>query len=266
MERYAPVARDLASRDVVSRAMTMEIREGRGCGLHKDHVLLHLDHLDPKVLEQRLRYQLDPSLTWVKKGWIGTHTFKAGAQFQFLRNSQLLGTPGDLVYTDNTNQAMDGGVLARDPNSTERPYGCVEGQPRPLGGSPATPCYQRTLYEPPRSLVRKGWGLGFYVQDTWKPRPWLTLIPGMRIDYGTAENSLGQVVQNLLGFGPRTGEAIRELRAALERRYGKGKLRPDGATDDDFDRILWRSPRMRRVSASTLLPGKSAHGSPSSTT
>jgi succinate dehydrogenase / fumarate reductase flavoprotein subunit len=54
MERYAPHAKDLASRDVVSRAMTIEIREGRGCGPLKDHILLHLEHLDPAVLHQRL--------------------------------------------------------------------------------------------------------------------------------------------------------------------------------------------------------------------
>jgi succinate dehydrogenase / fumarate reductase flavoprotein subunit len=54
MERYAPHAKDLASRDVVSRSMTMEIREGRGVGKDKDHVLLNLSHLDPKVLHERL--------------------------------------------------------------------------------------------------------------------------------------------------------------------------------------------------------------------
>ncbi|NBT38947.1 MAG: succinate dehydrogenase flavoprotein subunit [Alphaproteobacteria bacterium] len=54
MERYAPNAKDLASRDVVSRAMTIEIREGRGVGKLADHVHLHLDHLDPAVLQQRL--------------------------------------------------------------------------------------------------------------------------------------------------------------------------------------------------------------------
>jgi len=54
MERYAPSAKDLASRDVVSRAMTVEIREGRGCGPEKDHILLHLEHIDPKVLHERL--------------------------------------------------------------------------------------------------------------------------------------------------------------------------------------------------------------------
>ena len=54
MERYAPSARDLASRDVVSRAMTVEIREGRGVGPKKDHIYLHLDHLDPVMVHERL--------------------------------------------------------------------------------------------------------------------------------------------------------------------------------------------------------------------
>ena len=54
MERYAPSAKDLASRDVVSRSMAMEIREGRGVGEEKDHIYLHLDHIDPKVLAERL--------------------------------------------------------------------------------------------------------------------------------------------------------------------------------------------------------------------
>jgi succinate dehydrogenase / fumarate reductase flavoprotein subunit len=54
MERYAPNAKDLASRDVVSRAMTIEIREGRGVGEHKDHIFLHLEHLGAEVIHERL--------------------------------------------------------------------------------------------------------------------------------------------------------------------------------------------------------------------
>jgi succinate dehydrogenase / fumarate reductase flavoprotein subunit len=54
MERYAPSAKDLASRDVVSRSMAAEMREGRGVGKDKDHIFLHLDHIDPKVLAERL--------------------------------------------------------------------------------------------------------------------------------------------------------------------------------------------------------------------
>jgi succinate dehydrogenase / fumarate reductase, flavoprotein subunit len=54
MERYAPSAKDLASRDVVSRSMALEMREGRGVGPEKDHIYLHLDHIDAKVLAERL--------------------------------------------------------------------------------------------------------------------------------------------------------------------------------------------------------------------
>lgn len=54
MERYAPSAKDLASRDVVSRSMALEMRDGRGVGANKDYIYLHLDHIDPKVLAERL--------------------------------------------------------------------------------------------------------------------------------------------------------------------------------------------------------------------
>jgi len=66
MERYAPHAKDLASRDVVSRSMAMEIREGRGVGTHKDHIFLHLDHLAPEVLAERL-----PGITETAKTFAG---------------------------------------------------------------------------------------------------------------------------------------------------------------------------------------------------
>ena len=66
MERYAPSAKDLASRDVVSRSMAAEIREGRGVGEHKDHIFLHLDHIDPKVLSERL-----PGITETGKVFAG---------------------------------------------------------------------------------------------------------------------------------------------------------------------------------------------------
>lgn len=66
MERYAPTAKDLASRDVVSRAMTVEIREGRGVGPKKDHIFLHLEHLGAEVLHQRL-----PGITETAKVFSG---------------------------------------------------------------------------------------------------------------------------------------------------------------------------------------------------
>jgi succinate dehydrogenase / fumarate reductase flavoprotein subunit len=71
MERYAPTAKDLASRDVVSRAMTMEIREGRGVGADKDHIMLHLEHLGSDVLWERL-----PGITETAKIFAGVDATK----------------------------------------------------------------------------------------------------------------------------------------------------------------------------------------------
>ena len=71
MERYAPTAKDLASRDVVSRAMTMEIRQGQGVGPEKDHILLHLEHLGAEVLHQRL-----PGITETAKVFAGVDATK----------------------------------------------------------------------------------------------------------------------------------------------------------------------------------------------
>ncbi|SDG10492.1 MULTISPECIES: succinate dehydrogenase flavoprotein subunit [Thalassobaculum] len=71
MERYAPTAKDLASRDVVSRAMTIEINEGRGVGPNSDHIMLHLEHLDPDVLHQRL-----PGISETAKVFAGSDVTK----------------------------------------------------------------------------------------------------------------------------------------------------------------------------------------------
>ena len=72
MERYAPTVKDLAPRDMVSRAMTIEIREGRGVGPKKDHIHLHLDHLDPKILHERL-----PGISETAKVFAGVDVTKA---------------------------------------------------------------------------------------------------------------------------------------------------------------------------------------------
>ncbi|GMR07137.1 MAG: succinate dehydrogenase flavoprotein subunit [Gammaproteobacteria bacterium] len=66
MERYAPRAKDLASRDVVSRSIYLEVKEGRGCGPNKDHVMLKLDHLGPDVIKKRLPGIRDSCLTFLK--------------------------------------------------------------------------------------------------------------------------------------------------------------------------------------------------------
>src|SRR5580693_4763383 len=72
MERYAPTAKDLASRDVVSRSMTIEINEGRGCGPNKDHIMLHLEHIGAALLHERL-----PGISETAKVFAGVDVTKA---------------------------------------------------------------------------------------------------------------------------------------------------------------------------------------------
>src|SRR5215469_11183492 len=72
MERYAPTAKDLASRDVVSRSMTIEINEGRGCGPNKDHIMLHLEHLGGGLLHERL-----PGISETARVFAGVDVTKA---------------------------------------------------------------------------------------------------------------------------------------------------------------------------------------------
>ena len=90
--------------------------------------------------------------------------------------------------------------------------GCNPLQPNPRSGSSATPCARFTQYEPQRAQVRTGYALGLFIQDQWKPTDWLTIVPGLRVDYGTAQNSRGEVTHNLLGFGPRIGASFDLLR------------------------------------------------------
>ena len=83
MERYAPSAKDLASRDVVSRAMTIEIREGRGCGPNKDHIHLHLDHLPADLLALRLPGISETTKIFTGRDVTGTSTGLAYRPLQY---------------------------------------------------------------------------------------------------------------------------------------------------------------------------------------
>ncbi len=105
MERYAPSAKDLASRDVVSRSMTIEIREGRGVGEHKDHIHLHLEHLDPKVLHERL-----PGISESAKIFAGVDVTREPIPILPTVHYNMGGIP--------TN--YHGEVLAGDPNDPEK--------------------------------------------------------------------------------------------------------------------------------------------------
>jgi succinate dehydrogenase / fumarate reductase flavoprotein subunit len=112
MERYAPSVKDLAPRDMVSRAMTIEIREGRGVGPKKDHIFLHLDHLDPKVLHERL-----PGISETAKIFAGVDVTKEPIPVLPTVHYNMGGIPtnffGEVVTVDGDNpDAVVPGLMA----------------------------------------------------------------------------------------------------------------------------------------------------------
>jgi len=120
MARYAPTAKDLASRDVVSRAMTLEIREGRGVGPNKDHIYLHLDHLPPETLAERL-----PGISETAKIFAGVDVTKEPAPVLPTVHYNMGGVPTDWktqVIRDESNEIVPG-LLAAGENGCASVHG-----------------------------------------------------------------------------------------------------------------------------------------------
>merc|ERR1711933_637760 len=115
MARYAPTAKDLASRDVVSRAMTMEIREGRGVGPNKDHIYLHLDHLPHETLAERL-----PGISETAKIFAGVDVTKEPAPVLPTVHYNMGGIPTNWktqVIRDASNEIVPGLLAAGEAGS-----------------------------------------------------------------------------------------------------------------------------------------------------
>jgi succinate dehydrogenase / fumarate reductase flavoprotein subunit len=108
MERYAPNAKDLASRDVVSRSMTIEIREGRGVGKEADHIHLHLEHLGPEVIEERL-----PGIAETARIFAGVDVTKAPIPVLPTVHYNMGGVPA--IYTGEVVTLRDGDPEAAVP-------------------------------------------------------------------------------------------------------------------------------------------------------
>ena len=111
MERYAPNAKDLASRDVVSRSITIEIREGRGVGKHKDHVHLHLEHLGRDVIDERL-----PGIRETAKIFAGVDVLKAPIPVLPTVHYNMGGVPtnyhGEAFTKENGKERIVPGLMA----------------------------------------------------------------------------------------------------------------------------------------------------------
>lgn len=109
MAKYAPNAKDLASRDVVSRAIAIEVKEGRGCGLNKDLVYLHLEHLDPKVISERL-----PGISETARIFAGIDTCKEPIPVQPTVHYNMGGIPTNChaEVTKDSKESMVPGLMA----------------------------------------------------------------------------------------------------------------------------------------------------------
>jgi succinate dehydrogenase / fumarate reductase flavoprotein subunit len=109
MPKYAPNAKDLASRDVVSRAIAIEIKEGRGCGPNKDQAYLHLEHLDPKVIAERL-----PGISETARVFAGVDTSKEPIPVQPTVHYNMGGIPTNYhgEVTKNSNETVVPGLMA----------------------------------------------------------------------------------------------------------------------------------------------------------
>jgi succinate dehydrogenase / fumarate reductase flavoprotein subunit len=106
MERYAPTIKDLAPRDMVSRAIYFEIKEGRGAGPNKDYVYLHVDHLDPKVVEEKL-----PDITEFARIYLNVEPLKEGVPIQPTAHYAMGGIPTNVdaqVISDAANTPVTG--------------------------------------------------------------------------------------------------------------------------------------------------------------
>jgi succinate dehydrogenase / fumarate reductase, flavoprotein subunit len=106
MERYAPTIKDLAPRDMVSRAIYFEIKEGRGAGPNKDYVYLHVDHLDPKVVEEKL-----PDITEFARIYLNVEPLKEGVPIQPTAHYAMGGIPTNVdaqVISDASNTPVAG--------------------------------------------------------------------------------------------------------------------------------------------------------------
>jgi succinate dehydrogenase / fumarate reductase, flavoprotein subunit len=106
MERYAPTIKDLAPRDMVSRAIYMEIKEGRGIGPNKDYVHLHVDHLDPKVVEEKL-----PDITEFARIYLDVEPLKEGVPVQPTAHYAMGGIPTNInaqVVADEASTPVPG--------------------------------------------------------------------------------------------------------------------------------------------------------------
>ncbi len=196
MERYAPSAKDLASRDVVSRSMAMEMREGRGVGKEKDHINLHLDHIDPKVLHERL-----PGITETGKIFAGVDLTRQPLPVTPTVHYNMGGIPTN--YHGEVVRLKDG-----DPDSVVPGLFAV-GEAACVSVHGANRLGSNSLID----LVVFGRATGLRIRDILKPSTGHNPLPG-----GSEELSLGRLDRfRHANGGSRTSEIRNEMQRTMQR-------------------------------------------------
>ena len=144
--------------------------------------------------DDRYTFQFDPSVS-LRGKLAGFHDAKIGIQSRYVYHSDFVTTPGGMVFFDNFNPAApppaNGGKLESGLCNQSTGTGC-----------------QAIENLPSYSNHQQGFSIGAFVQDRWKPIKRLTIIPGIRFDYGQTWNTLGQTVSHLFGVGPRIGATV----------------------------------------------------------
>ena len=179
MERYAPTYKDLASRDVVSRCMTLEIREGRGVGPDKDHILLHLNHLPPEILAERL-----PGISESAKIFAGVDVRRQAIPVLPTVHYNMGGIPtnywGEVINPSKNNpDAIQPGLMAVG----EAASASVHGANR-LGSNSLTDLvvFGRASAIRAGQILTPGGSIPEGMTDPWKPL-WINLTrPGIRME------------------------------------------------------------------------------------
>jgi hypothetical protein len=150
----------------------------------------------------------DPSIS-LRGKLAGYHDAKMGLQTKYAYGQNGYQTPGGYVYND--------GGLPGNSNGMKGAAGLCD----PTTGG--INCYQRTATQD-GTLKAQGVSVGVFIQDRWKPTKWLTIVPGIRFDYGWTQNNYGQTVSSLFGVGPRLGAVVdltRDQKTIFTAYYGR---------------------------------------------
>jgi hypothetical protein len=169
---------------------------------------------DSLQLDKRYTVVLDPTVS-LRGRAAGYHDAKIGIQSRYVYHTNEYHTPGGYQYTD-------GGDPSNVSMNTNGTAGLCDEMAGMAGHSDVN-CYQRKG-TPDATLHDTGVAVGLFIQDRWKPLKWLTIVPGIRFDYGWTQNNTGQTVSSLFGIGPRLGAVVdltRDQKTIFSAYYGR---------------------------------------------